>query len=242
MEATMETPTAPDHRSDLRWLYDAYVQTQKLRIAIGNRIGAVERAADDAPLSRSIEKLFLDLRDGERAIFGDMEDALVGHPAMPWLGRVKGIGPTLATKMLALIGDVSTFTTVSKLWRFAGYAVIDGHRERPVKGEKLHYCAPLKTTMYLVAGSFLKAKSPYEQLYRNARERYAARELAKPKAEQWPDGRQHLTAIRVMNKVFLQHLWLTWRQALDLPTRSLYVEERLGHTTIIDPWAMVKEE
>lgn len=231
-----------DDRSDLRWLFDAYVQTQKLRIAIGNRIGAVERGDDEAPLTRSIGKLFLDLRDGERAIYKDMEKGLVGHPAMPWLGRVKGIGPTLATKMLALIGDIRSFDTVSKLWRFSGYAVINGVRERPVKGEKLHYCMPLKTTMYLVAGSFLKSASPYAQLYRNARDRYAAREELKPKDDKWNAQRQHLTAIRCMNKIFLQHLWVTWRENVGAPTRAPYAHDVIGHSTLIDPWSLVEPE
>jgi hypothetical protein len=253
----------------LRWLTDAYAQTQKLRIAIGNRLGAVERGTDDAPLTRSVAKLYVDLQDGERAIYRDMTEALEGHPAWPWLRRVKGIGPTLGTKLIGLIGDVGDYETVSKLWRVAGYAVIDGKRERPkgascpacgargrakaqphhcpvtgetsvLVGEKLHYSVRLKTVVYLCGASFLKSGAPYRTINDQAKGRYAAREEAKPKGERWTAGHIHLAAMRVMGKLFLGHLWQTWREAQGLPVRAAYVHEVLGHQTVLDPWDFVE--
>lgn len=262
---TPETTTERPPVSQFRWLYDAYTQTQKLRISIGNRISAVERGTDDAPLSSSIGKLYKDLGDGEKAIFKDMGLSLKGHAAWRWLQEVKGIGPTLATKLIALIEPIERFATVSKLWRYSGYAVIHvcqdcgwrgfadkcyecgsmkmkGQRERPVKGEKLTYNIKLKTALYLCAESFLKQRAPYRAIYDEARVFYLARETGanlpdgrKP----WTDGHQHMASMRKMSKIFLQHLWLTWREAEGLSIESSYVEAHMGHTHIIAPWDMV---
>jgi Transposase IS116/IS110/IS902 family len=310
------TVSHTQQRADLRWLLDAYLATQKLRISIGNRIDAVERETDQAPVTTSIGKLHKNLIEAEAGIRKDMDEALVGHPAMIWLGRVKGVGPTLATKLFGLIGDISTFTTASKLWRYAGLAVIDGKRERPrgafcphcgkrgrakahpcpvlgetieVVGEKLHYNVKLKTTLFLIAGSFLKAGSPYVRIYREARVTYLQRATGKPRAwceekletltrsaaakkskdrtvakagealykataaeieaarvpGSWTSAHQHLAALRKMEKLFLVHLWKTWREALGLPTPVPYVFAHPGsapHTDELPPEDFVKPE
>lgn len=238
----MTTPTAIERAENpIRWLADSYEATQRLRIAIGNRISAAEREVDQAPVTRGVAKLYADLRAGERALVQDMEVTLATHPAWPWLSRVKGIGPTLATKMFAHI-DIDRAPTVSALWRFAGLGVIDGKRERLVKGERAHFNCRLKTVLYLVAGSFLKSGSPYRATYDTAREQYRKRNDGLPKEEQWTEGHIHMAALRKMSKLFLSHLWEVWRDAVGLPVRPSYVEEYLGHTSIVDPWRMVEPE
>jgi hypothetical protein len=215
----------------LRTVVDTYTQTQKLRIEIGNRLAAVTREVDSGPPPSGLSALHDRLLEAEEALVADMGETLEHHKAMPWLSQVRGVGPTLAGKMLGLIGEIGSFDTVSKLWRFAGFAVIDGLRERPVKGEKLHYSIRLKTTLYLVGGSFLKSDSPYREVYDRARAHY---DTTRP---DWTKAHRHLAAMRKMEKLFLSHLWQTWREAEGLPVRSLYVMEYLGHTTLEDPWA-----
>ena len=41
-----------------------------------------------------------------------------------------------------------------------------------------------------------------------------------------------------MVKIFLQHYWIVSRMVEGLPTREPYVQEKLGHTTIIT-WQQV---
>jgi len=58
-------------------------------------------------------------------------------PAWDWLTSIKGLGAGgLASQLLAQIDDIGQFDTVSKLWRFAGWAVIDGEVDRCKRGEK----------------------------------------------------------------------------------------------------------
>jgi predicted RNA-binding Zn-ribbon protein involved in translation (DUF1610 family) len=45
-------------------------------------------------------------------------------------------------------------------------------------------------------------------------------------------------AKRRIMKLFADHLWAVWREALKLPVRQPYPIEVLGHTTVINPWDM----
>lgn len=40
-------------------------------------------------------------------------------------------------------------------------------------------------------------------------------------------------------RLWLDSLWIIWREALDLPTRAPWALEYGGHTTLIKPWEMV---
>jgi len=52
-------------------------------------------------------------------------------------------------------------------------------------------------------------------------------------------GHLDAMAVRKMIKLFLSCLWLVWREAESLPTRSPYAIEKKGHSTVISPWEMV---
>lgn len=51
-------------------------------------------------------------------------------------------------------------------------------------------------------------------------------------------GHLDMMALRKMIKLFLACLWLVWREAEGLPTRSPYAIERMGHSKVISPWEM----
>jgi len=97
--------------------------------------------------------------------------------------------------------------------------------ERAVAGEVLHYNARLKVTMHQIAESLIRTGDGYHyrRVYDEARAKY-------DKKEDWPKGRCYFAALRIVKKVFLAHLWEQWRTHEGLPTRELYVIEKLGHT------------
>lgn len=107
---------------------------------------------------------------------------------------------------------------------------------KPARGQKATYDQYAKKVMYLVGGAFLKAGGPYEEHYRKHRARL---EVERPG---WADGRKHLTALRIVEKLFLSHLWQIWREALGLPVGEPYAASELGHEGMIDPWSMVEEK
>lgn len=211
--------------NELRALVDLRDRVlQKNRIAFGNRINAVNLEADEttdqvSDLYHRWYERFLDL---EKEADNDIKELAKDYPIIEEISQVKGIGVLLASKMVSLI-DITRADTVSALWRYAGYAVIDGERERPRKGEKLSYNVRLKTTMYLIATGFLRSNSPYRRIYDSAKEYY---EINRP---DWTKGHRHNAAIRKMIKIFLSHVWLRWRSLEGLQISEPYVNDKLAH-------------
>ncbi len=217
--------------STLRALIDLRDRTlQKSRIQFGNRLSAFERGADQANESTSELVTRWQQRFNELELEADKDiEALIGDwPIVQAMIQIRGVGKLLAAKVIAMI-DIDRADTVSALWRYAGYGVVDGERERPVKGEKLHYNIRLKTTCYLIGTSFLRLKSPYADVY------YAAKEYYQANRADWTKLHIHRAAMRKMIKVWLSHLWQVWREMEGLPTPDLYVMEKMGHTHYKSP-------
>jgi hypothetical protein len=216
----------------LRWLTDVYLQVQKIRIGMGNRIWAVENERDltDSEATEFRTQLYEQLHGAEGLVASQMEKALEGHPAWPWLQQVKGVGPVLAAQLLGLIGDIEKAPSISSLWRFSGLGVDEnGQADRLKKGEKACYNKRLKVVLYKIGTSFLMCNSPYkEKIYNPAKEYYAAN-------RDWVPIRTDYAARRKMLKIFEQHLWLKWREAVGLPVSQPWVIEHGGHVHYISP-------
>jgi hypothetical protein len=112
--------------------------------------------------------------------------------------------------------------------------VVGPVHEQPIRGQRLHYDERLKTTVYKIGASFMKRGTAYKRIYDEVKVYYQGN---RPEWEKDQSKRLHydLAARRKMEKVFLQHLWLRWRELVGLPTRPLYVAEKLGHTRIYQP-------
>ncbi len=103
-------------------------------------------------------------------------------------------------------------------------------RDRPLEGWLLPYNKRLKTTLYLVASSFLKCGSPYRLFFDNAKLHYA---VTHP---EWKPAHVRDASMRKQTKMFLSHLWLRWRTLEGLPVRQPYAFEKLeGHTHYYAP-------
>jgi len=188
---------------------------QRVRIGLQNRLGR------DGLYKEELLELCESIIGLEDRLDKEIEQTAKEHPIYHELLKIKGIGPKLASRLVAYI-DIRKCNTVSQLWRYAGYGVVDGKAERAKKGETRHYCGELKTILYLVALAFLRSHSPYTHLYYEEREKH-------------PDLKpmhQHLRGLRKMIKMFLSHLWEKWRTLEGLETRKAYVIEVLGHTHI----------
>lgn len=84
-----------------------------------------------------------------------------------WLTAIRGLGEgSLAAQFLAQIDDIGRFDNISKLWRFAGYAVVAGEREYRESGHKATYNALLKSVVYLITDQFVRQNTePYRAMY-----------------------------------------------------------------------------
>ncbi|MBA2245574.1 MAG: transposase [Gemmatimonadetes bacterium] len=298
------TVTERSSGREMRWIADAYEQAQRVRVQTGERIRAVLQARDETwrsaePAAGDAETMLKQIRSGksegpvpllgrtyrrhweaEQEMAQAMRQALQDHPAWPWLEQVKGIGPTLAGKLVARL-DATRADTPSAFWAYCGLATVPGVEYRcrtcgytasfpesyrvsgahtrlggrgrcsgqievsrtegvrvaqpkPARGQRASYDQYAKKVCYLIGTSFLKSGGAYSDYYR--------REKAKLEAERpgWATARRHLTALRKTEKLFLSHLWLVWRAALDLPLTQPYAGAQQDPTEITDPWAMVE--
>lgn len=222
------------YKSDLsliRAMVDERARAQRARVQYTNRISAIERG-DDSADERTLDllnKYAERHRTDEEEATKDIADMVQGVEIIERMTKVKGIGITLAATIASMI-DISKDDHVSNLWRYAGYAVAeDGRRERPTKGEKLHYNVRLKTALYLAAVSMIRLGSPYRVVYDEAKAYYQANR------PEWTKAHIHQASLRKMVKIFLQHLWLVWRTIEGLPVTQPYVQENLGHNHIYAP-------
>lgn len=107
---------------DLRWLADVYEQAQKTRKALKNRARAKNQEADKhgGAYADELGDRFYEL---EKDIYSQMKKVVRDMPIYTeWLSKVKGIGPTYTTKLLAWI-DIEKADTISALWKYCGYGV-----------------------------------------------------------------------------------------------------------------------
>jgi len=152
--AETTTTTASSH---LRWLADNYEQNQRMRIQAGERIRAVIQGRDTDRVDVDEDEIDVDsilkmivegstngatayvpafltrsyrLHHGEeRASYRDMIVAVKDHPAWPWLEKVKGIGPTMACKILSRL-DLDRAEYASSFWSYCGLGTVPANKYR----------------------------------------------------------------------------------------------------------------
>jgi len=104
-----------------------------------------------------------------------IEGSMLG-PIWEWVTSIKGLGEGgLAAQLLAQIDDIGNCPTVASLWRFAGFAVIEGRAEKNRKGEKSSFNRKLKGVCFNIADQFIKQQTPgYVDIYYAEKERLRA--------------------------------------------------------------------
>ena len=260
--------------SNLRALVDSYFAAQKSRIGWSNRLDAIKRGADAQEDPKLLQAQFYhdQFHTIERKAFDEIESELDNYKVWPWLQKVKGIGPTLAGKLLSEI-DIRKAPHVSNLWAFCGQGLRQGEGEkwectecgysiapfadhdaalahvvefhpgvgaepetalrlspnwqiqRLRKGVKIDYSPRLKSTCFLIGGSFLRCGSPYRRVYDSAKDYYKANR------KDWTLKHIDMASRRKMVKIFLSHLWAKYREAEGLEVTLPYPIAKLpGHT------------
>lgn len=231
---------------------ETYYALQKIRIQAQLRAGAFVR--DERLSEIEAETLHVWTADllmtSEKKIKKEVAELLIGVPIWEeFLNEVKGIGPCLGGSLYAAIFDISKFNYVSSLWKYAGMDVVDGEAPRRKRGEKITWNPFLRMTMYKVTDSFVKQKadvSLYRRLYDQKKAYYQGkypeevnhptrkRKDGKP-IKKYTPGHIHNMAKRYTGKIFLQHLWRTWRELENLEVTKPWILTHGGHNTYIEP-------
>lgn len=220
----------------LRILVETYYDFQKLRTATVSRLNLYNRfgmLADEQyiELSERVNSLTESESHIKKMIGKEIKNIPVWNE---YLIDIKGIGSVMAGDLIGWIDDIGKFDTISKLWAFS----VGKPGEKRERGKKLGYNPHLKTLMWKTGKQLLMANNElYRGIYEGAKKKYQDRDDIK-KAHEGKKGYKlhiHLMSMRKMEKMFLSHLWLRWREIEGLPTSKPYVIAKLGHTTYINP-------
>jgi len=129
---------------------------------------------------------------------------------------------------------------------------LDGKAEKNRRGERSHFNGRLKSVCWLISDQFIRHQTDF---YRDIYDEYKYEQRQKhpevvikekevkqsdgtikiTKTKHFTDGHLHARARRYMMKMFLSHLWVTWRKHEGLPISDPYVKAILGHSQIIEP-------
>ena len=132
---------------DLRWIATAFESAQAARLRTGDQIRASIESHGDSPRpggrgANDVEALLARIRAGaapaplaalgetyrrewneERDLLRLLSERIARHPSWPWLERVRGIGPSLAARLLARL-DIERAPTPSSFWSYCGLATV----------------------------------------------------------------------------------------------------------------------
>lgn len=216
-----------------RQLWDIQAQ----RIAVGNRVAAMERdgLGDYAEPARAIVKEYETI---ERSIDRELTKIARQHFMADWIIAQRGIGLPGFARILGVTGPLDRFPTVSKLWKYLGLHVVDGHapkREKGVpwthtdcQGGHLLTCKADCTTDHhpnCVPNGIGTAYAPKGRVvchqigeaivkvggdgpYRAAYDHKKA--YYEAEREDWTQARRHNAAMRYAVKELIKNMWIEW--------------------------------
>ncbi len=185
------------------------------------------------PFIRARSVLEADRKTTESAMVAEAKNL----PVAEWVESIHGFGMQSLANIIGESGNLSEYSTVSKLWKRLGLAVISGERQRRVAGAAAMehgYSPSRRSVMWNVGQAIFKAQSQrvdketgevireagsYRLIY-DARKAY---EL--PRCEAMTDDmirksttgkyshklHAHNRATRYMEKELIKHLWRAWQ-------------------------------
>jgi len=106
------------NRAEARYLVDGYYGMQKQRTAIEGQLRAATQGVDNAHCN-VLEWMHEQVHTMEKQMARALEHYAKGHPVGQWATSIMGIGPVIASVLLAHI-DIEKAPTAGAIWRYAG--------------------------------------------------------------------------------------------------------------------------
>lgn len=227
-------------------LSDSLDDIEQLRIATENRFRSLTRTGVDSdgqvrglgfttdhPEVAKVEAMLTDIEKLEHNAIKSLEREIKNTVFATWIKESKGVGLKQAARLIAVLGDPywndlhARPRTVSEMWAYSGYSVIDGAAQRRKKGQKSNWSTDAKTRAFLIAQQcVISGKGgKYETMYRELK---AANEgvihgtdcvrcgpAGKPAlaGSELSNGHRDARAKRQVAKEILRDLWLISRES-----------------------------
>ena len=233
---------------ELKSMMDDRAQTMKVVTKLNNQLLAYQRQVDHK--RDSAETFINDTLAAAQKRLAQIDREVAKHvrespePLAEAAMGVVGVGPVTVAGLLTYV-DLEKARSASSLWSYIG--IDKPSHDRYTKGEAGGGNKTLRTMVWNMANSMTKnRKCPYRDVYDRTKERLSVSEkVVKSRNTQgklvevaWKDTKpshRHGAALRAVMKHFLADYWFVGRELAGMDTRPLYVEEKLGHTSIIRP-------
>lgn len=177
-----------------------YLDLQKARIGLSNRVSAYTRLLEMPPDLVAEETRMLTMptdviEDLEHQISLYIVRLAKAHPMRDWIERHRGIGLQSLSVLFSITRDLWSYPTVSALWKYMGMAVLlDGRSPRRTRGKrfvtkKVAQETGVEATAYNPAGRVLchqigdaivKVGGEYRAVYDNRKAKVRLRERVGP--------------------------------------------------------------
>jgi len=176
----------------------------------------------------------------EKDAIKHLEKSMRAHALWGWAKPITGLGAKQFGRLLQSVRDPywndlhNRPRTVSELWAYCGYHVINGDAPRRQRGQKANWNDTARKRCFLIAESLVKeggrtwpmpdgspvASRPYRAYYESIRDKYADSVHAHDCVRCGPAGKpalagsplsmghQRARAIRAVAKEFLKDLWV----------------------------------
>lgn len=188
-------------------------------------------------------QVYMYLLRQEEEGFRNLTSTLKAFPIYnEFLEGVRGVGPAMAAVVISEL-DPHRANRISGFWKYAGLDVAEDGAGRsrkkehlieveyidkdgnPAKKMSITFNPFLKTKLVGVLGSsFLRSKGGYADVYNGYKFRLENHPAHKDKTKL----HRHNMAVRYAVKIFLQDLWLKWRELEGLEITAPYAEAKLG--------------
>lgn len=202
---------------------------QDIRIALANRLGAMERDGLAEEWRAPISHIVTEVQTIEKAVAKELTSLMKHHPLKPFIEAAPGIGLPGVARLLGIVGSLDRFATVQKLWAYLGLHVVDGRAPRRRRGETANWNQAGRKHCYVLSECIVKVgRGKYRQAYDRKKVDYLARQRTGP--SNCPFGQTHLNkdkkpiecglghahnaAMRYAIKIFLRDLWSEWQRLI----------------------------
>lgn len=128
-------------------------------------------------------------------------------PAAEWVGQTRGFGIASLAAIVGEAGDLAEYSTVAKLWKRFGLAVMPSGRQRKVAGAEgieHGYSPARRSVVWAIGDCIIRAGGPHKPIYDERKKFELTRVDTKIHA--------HNRAKRYMEKIVLRDLWVAWRR------------------------------
>ena len=214
------------YRMYKRWQREAGAMDRKIRASVGDITGTSRSPyLDGYSLSRmaDYQEQFEELEhEYEKRVLAELK--LI--PAFSVLKKGYGAGPLVLAHIMSTF-NITIGKCISAIWAFFGYTP---EQSAGAKGRNPGL-GQLRSPLYAsLSISLIRMNSPYRPFYDATKARLEARNKANGKLDKKGEPFSgHTGALQRTIKLWLSHLWLTWRLVEGLPITEPYAQGPGGH-------------